>query len=85
MQKSKATQARILEDIDDEYEGEYEDIADEDQGKVMKISLNAMTGVLRVSSVMLVEKINGKEVSFLIISRATHNFVDPITAKRIGL
>lgn len=43
MQKSKATQARILEDTGDEYEGEYEDIADEDQGKVMKISLNAMT------------------------------------------
>lgn len=30
-------------------------------------------------------KFNEKEVSFLVDSGATRNFVDPITAKRIGL
>lgn len=29
-------------------------------------------------------KILGKEVSFLVDSGATHNFVDPTTAKRLG-
>lgn len=38
-----------------------------------------------MSSISLVGKINGNEVSFLVDSGATHNFVDPITAKRIGL
>lgn len=38
-----------------------------------------------VSSIRLIGTIMGKEVSFLVDSGATHNFIDPATAKRIGL
>lgn len=33
----------------------------------------------------MVGKINGNEVSFLFDSEATHNFVDQMTANRLGL
>lgn len=37
-----------------------------DQTRPMEITLNAMTGLLGVSSIRLVGRINGKEVSFLV-------------------
>lgn len=38
-----------------------------------------------VNSIRLIGRINGKEVSFLVYSEATHNFMDPITLARVGL
>lgn len=46
------------------------------------MSINAIT---RVSTNRLVGKINGKEVGFLIDTRATHNFVDLFMAERLQL
>lgn len=37
-----------------------------DQTRPMEITLNSMTGLLGVSSIRLVGRINGKEVSFLV-------------------
>lgn len=51
----------------------------------IELSANLMAGVLGVSSIRLIGKILGKEVSLLVDSGATHNFIDPATAKRIGL
>lgn len=50
----------------------------------LEISFNAIAGVLGVSSIRLVEKINGKEASFL-VAGATHNFIDPMTTNWLGL
>lgn len=44
-----------------------------------------MAGVVGIISIQLIGKILGKEVSFLGDSGETHNFVDPTTAKRVGL
>lgn len=41
--------------------------------------------IIAVSSIKLVGKIVGKEVPFLVDTGTNHNFIDPVTAKRIGL
>lgn len=51
----------------------------------MGMTLHAMAGLLVVSSIRLVGKINGKEVRFLVNSETIQNFIDPLIAKRIGL
>lgn len=53
--------------------------------ETLSITLNSLTRVVGISSIRLIGKINGREVSFLVDSKATHNFVAPLTAKRIGL
>lgn len=49
------------------------------------MSVNSLIGVVGVSSIQLVGKILGKEVSFLVDTGATHNFIDPTTTRRVGL
>lgn len=42
---------------------------------------NSMVGVVGVSFIKFVRKIMGKEISFLVVLRTTHNFVDLYTSK----
>lgn len=51
----------------------------------IELTTNLMSGVMGVCSIWFIGKVMGKEVSFLVDSRATHNFIDPVTANRIGL
>lgn len=49
------------------------------------LSANSLAGVIGVSSIRLIGRMAGKDVSFLTNTGATHNFIDPITVRRLGL
>lgn len=63
----------------------FDDVEYQEEHETLSITLNALMGTTGISSIRLIGKINGKEVSFLLDSEATLNFIDPLTAKRIGL
>lgn len=51
----------------------------------ISLSLDTIEGVIGVSSIRLVGKVNRKEVGFLIDTEVIHNFVDPLTVMRLNL
>lgn len=76
----------MVELLPDEVEGcDGELLAEEVIEGPLEISFRAMVGVVGVNSIHSVERINSKETSFLVDSGATRNFVDPLTARRLGL
>lgn len=58
---------------------------EEEEGNYAGITLNSLAGVVGVSSIILVGKIEDKEVSFLVDTGVIHNFIDPTIAERLGL
>lgn len=48
-------------------------------------SLNAIKGVVDISSIRLIGKVNRKQVGFLVDTGATHNFVDPRIVAKLQL
>lgn len=67
---------------DDEgvFDSEMSQEADEEVKTVADITINSMVGAFK-----LVEKVGGNEVTFLVDTEATHNFIDPTAVERIGL
>lgn len=51
----------------------------------IELSASLMAVVVRISSIRLISKLCGREASFLVDSGVTHNFIDPMMAKKIGL
>lgn len=47
------------------------------------MTLNAIEGVVGVSAICLIGKINGRQVGFLVDMGATHNFIDSRIAQRL--
>lgn len=51
----------------------------------ISFSIGSVQGVRGISSIRLIETVNGKEVSFLVETGATHNFIDPLTVNMLKL
>lgn len=70
---------------DEEDEWGFDEVRGAEGVKPISLTLNVVRGVVRVSSIHLVGRAMGKEVSFLVDIGATHNFVDSITVARLNL
>lgn len=70
---------------DDGVEWSFNKEAQEEPQPPIELSANSVADVVGVSSIHLKGKIIGKEVSFLVDTGATHNFIDPTIARRVRL
>lgn len=57
----------------------------EEELKPLELSLNAIEGVVGISSIRLIGKVSGKQVGFLVDTGATHNFLDPRIIAKLQL
>lgn len=76
-------QLEIALEEDASGERECEEVIDEEELKPVKLSLNAMEGVVGVNSIRLIGRVNGKQVGFLVDTKATHNFIDPRIVQKL--
>lgn len=52
---------------------------------LIELMANSLVEIIGVSSIRFVEKVLGKEVSFLTYTGVTHNLIDSMSVERLGL
>lgn len=63
----------------------FEEEETKDPQPPIELLANSLVGIVGVSLIRFVGKIAGKELSFLTDIGVTHNFIDPVTLKRLGI
>lgn len=85
--KHKKTQLYIMEVDEKEefFEASDEQVQDETEGDIAQISVSVVAGITESYRTMKVRGLHGKKILYILIdSGATHNFMDPVMAEKLG-
>lgn len=77
--------ALLSEHEEEERDWGFEEEETKDPQPPIELLANSLVGIVGVSLIRFVGKIAGKELSFLTDIGVTHNFIDPVTVKRLGI
>ncbi|KAA8531158.1 hypothetical protein F0562_005928 [Nyssa sinensis] len=72
------------EEKEDVFEDVVQEMEKEDVQEELQISVHALSGFLSYKTMRIKEKVKKNRVTILIDSGSTHNFLDPVMAKRTG-